>query len=283
MPELPEVEHTRENLHKWMHRARVLAVAVHDPRLVRPLAPAGFAALLTGKVVTSIDRRGKWLRLLFGAETRLFVHLGMTGWFEHSSGVPSGNPHPSANGDALRFERVRFELAHPRKKARTAVSYVDPRRWGQLVLADHDIPAFTKLGPDPLTDGIDLELLARRLARRKKQSIKESLMDQTVLAGVGNIQAMEALWHARIDPRTPAPSIATKELRAIVRGLTWTITRTLEDLSSERSGNGNPFKIYGRKGEPCPRCRAELIRYELGGRTTTACPRCQPPRYTEEP
>lgn len=275
MPELPEVEHTRRNLEAWLGGAKIVRVHASDVRPIRPVPAAAFARALEGRVVRAVDRKGKWLRLSFDDTTKLFVHLGMTGWFEHGSEAPSGNPHPSADGDLFRFERVRFEVRRPRRKATEIVAYVDPRRWGQLLLADDDTAAWKALGPDPLADGIDLDRLAQRLARRKKLSVKEALMDQSVLAGVGNIQAMEALWKAKIDPRSAASAIDRKDLRAIVRGLSWTIMRTLADLALGDDGAKNPFAIYGRKGEACPRCRAILERFDLGGRTTTMCPACQ--------
>ena len=100
-------------------------------------------------------------------------------------------------------------------------------------------------------------------------------MDQSVLAGVGNIQATEALWHARIDPRSPAGALAPRDVAAVVRGLRWTITRTIADLEKGRNAEDDPFVIYGHKGEPCRRCRTTLVRVVLGGRTTTFCPGCQ--------
>jgi formamidopyrimidine-DNA glycosylase len=203
------------------------------------------------------------LKLTLDDQRRLFVHLGMTGWFERSApGAP-----------ALRFDRVRFELE--RRGTRSRVVYVDPRRWGRMILSDEDIGVWRTLGPDPLDDGIVLERLEEKLRRRKKRSIKEVLMDQTVLAGVGNIQAIEALWKAGIHPRSKAHAISKADLRAIARGLRWTIDRTLLDLAKGGMGDANPFRIYGRKGAPCPRCGHRLESFVLGGRTTTACPACQ--------
>lgn len=263
MPELPEVEFTRQNLDRWMRGARLRAVKTEDARIVRPLAPKRFVAALTDRVVERIDRRGKWLRLLLDDGAIVFAHLGMTGWFEH--GTPEDAP--------LRFDRVTFELERKRKRSR--ITYVDPRRWGQMIVTDRDIASWTALGPDPLSDGIDVEKLAAKLARRKKGAIKVALMDQKVLAGVGNIQAIEALWRAQIDPRSAAGALDAKDVRAIVRGLRWTIERTLADLAKGDAGKKNPFLVYGRKGSPCPRCDKTLAHVTLGGRTTTYCPGCQ--------
>lgn len=262
MPELPEVEYNRKNLDRWMRGATIRGVATTDARIVRPVRVSAFVTGVTGRVVERIDRRGKWLRLLLDDGASVFAHLGMTGWFEH--GTPKDEP--------LRFDRVTFALERRRKKSR--VTYVDPRRWGRIVLSKTDLPAWTALGPDPLADGIDAKALAKKLSRRKR-SIKETLMDQSVLAGIGNIQAIEALWKAKLDPRSCADALAAADVGAIVRGLRWTIGRTLRDLEKGEAGKTNPFEIYGRKGTPCPRCDVTLVRIELGGRTTTYCPGCQ--------
>lgn len=262
MPELPEVEHTRAKLARCgvVPGATFARVVTTDARIVRPLTPRAFVRRLEGRRVERLERRGKWLRIALD-EKRLFVHLGMTGWFHEAEAEP------------VRFERVRFELR--RGARRHALVYVDPRRWGRMILAEDDIEAWTSLGPDPLADGIDVERVVTRLAKRKKQSIKEALMDQSVLAGVGNIQAIEALWRAQIDPRSRAAAVDARAMRAVARGLRWTIERTLADLAENELGSDSPFRIYGHKGEPCPRCGTRLERFELGGRTTTMCPGCQ--------
>jgi formamidopyrimidine-DNA glycosylase len=250
MPELPEVEYNRRNLERWMRGARITQVFAPDARILRPVTTRDFVRQLQGAQVAAVDRRGKWLRVRTKGPLRLFIHLGMTGWFE-----------PSRAGAApMRFERVAF---------------VDPRRWGRLVLADEDIEAWSALGPDPLSDGVDPKALLETLARSKSRTIKEALLDQSVLAGVGNIQAIEALWKARIDPRSPANALAVTHVRALIRGLHWTIERTLKDLTKEDDGARNPFRVYGRKGERCPRCSHVFERIELAGRTTTLCPGCQ--------
>lgn len=262
MPELPEVEYTRRNLERWMLHARVTAVVTSDARIVRPLTPATFVKTVTGRVVERIERRGKWLRMQLSDEQLLFAHLGMTGWFEHGS----------IHDEPLRFARVTFEVERKRKRSR--VTYVDARRWGQLIASTQELPSWSALGPDPLADGIDTHRLAERIARRKS-SIKETVMDQKVLAGIGNIQAIEALWKAGIDPRSPAAALDERDVIAVVRGLRWTLKRTLADLEKGNFGKDNPFVIYGRKGAPCPRCGATLARVILGGRTTTFCSGCQ--------
>jgi formamidopyrimidine-DNA glycosylase len=263
MPELPEVEHNRRNLTRWLRGALLERVHVYDAWILRPAAAASFKRKLTGAKVQAVERKGKWLRIELSTDHKLFVHLGMTGWFESAA----------AGGELKRFERIGFDVKRGRKRVR--VAFVDPRRWGRLIVSAADTPTWRALGPDPLSDGIDAAALHARLARSKTRTIKEALLDQKVLAGVGNIQAVEALWRARIDPRSRASALGLRAVKALERGLHWTIERTLADLAKGEAGAQNPFKVYGRKGEPCPRCGKLFERIELAGRTTTFCPGCQ--------
>lgn len=272
MPELPEVEDARRKLSRWLRGATIVSARAFDAVIMRPRAPASLARDLRGRRVVRVDRRGKWMRIVLGSgsagDAFLFSHLGMTGdWRRVALDEPD---------EEVRWERARLDVERNGKRWR--VSYADPRKFGRLVFAKTDIPAWSALGPDPLEHGIDAMKLGEKLARRGKRSIKEALMDQTVLAGVGNIQATEALWKARIDPRSKAGALATKDVAAVVRGLRWTIERTLADI--ERNGgwlddDSDPFVVYGHKGQPCPRCKTALERVMLGGRTTTYCPGCQ--------
>jgi formamidopyrimidine-DNA glycosylase len=266
MPELPEVEHVRQKLSRWMKGARIVAAHTTDRNVVS-VTPKAFAERLRGRTVKEVGRRGKWLRLMLDDGTRIFSHLGMTGWYERDG--------------SDRFERARIEVE--KRGKHSVVRYVDPRRWGRIIVTPEDTPSWQKLGPDPLLDGIDAKRLAAKLAKRTRRTIKEVLMDQSVLAGVGNIQAIEALWKAGIDPRSNAAALEAKEIAAIVRGLGWTIKRTLADLAKGENGAENPFKIYGRKGTPCPRCKTLLHRIELGGRTTTFCTGCQKRKRARRP
>jgi len=270
MPELPEVEATRRLLARWIGRATITRAQAHDARRVLAGSPAAFARALAGRAVTRVGRRGKWLRIELAGGASLYSHLGLTGrWVKRA-----------ATEEALPWERVRLDVKKGRRT--TSVRYVDPRRFGRLVVARAEPREWKQLGPDPLADGIDVAALAETLARRKL-SVKEVLMDQTVLAGVGNIQATEALWRAKIDPRSKAARVTKNDVRTIARAILWTIRRTLADLAKDGealayvqdAGGKNPFLVYGRKGEKCPRCRTTIVRVVLGGRGTTLCPRCQ--------
>jgi formamidopyrimidine-DNA glycosylase len=265
MPELPEVEDARRKLSRWLRGATIVSARAFDAVIMRPRAPVTLARDLRGRRVERVERRGKWLRIVLSGEALLFSHLGMTGDWKRVG-----------LDDEVRWERARLVVEKNGKRWR--VAYADPRKFGRLVFAREDIPSWGTLGPDPLEHGIDVGNLREKLTRRAKRSIKEALMDQTVLAGVGNIQATEALWKARIDPRSSSGALAAKEVAAVVRGLRWTIERTLADL--ERNGgwlddDSDPFVVYGHEGQPCPRCKTAFERVMLGGRTTTYCPGCQ--------
>jgi formamidopyrimidine-DNA glycosylase len=258
MPELVDVEIARRNLQRWMGGATIVGVDATDAYVLRPSSPASFRRALVGRTVRAVGRRGKWLRLELDGGTFLFSHLGMTGdWVERT---------PEAS--ELRSERARFELVRGGSKA--GVSYVDPRRFGRLVAARRDIPEWSALGPDPLADGLSVGTLAARLARSRR-AVKEVLMDQEALAGIGNILATEALWIARIDPRSRSDALSPADVNGLLRGLRSVIRLELRHKPAGES----PLRVYGRAGQPCPRCGRRLTRITLGGRTTALCPGCQ--------
>jgi formamidopyrimidine-DNA glycosylase len=255
MPELPDVEIARRNLERWMDGATILTARCADRHLLRPTSPRILAHTLTGKKVEEVERKGKWLRLSLNDGGRLFSHLGMTGdWVNVAIEAPR-----------QRFERGRFDVK--RRGRMSSVRYLDMRRFGRLIAASDDIPEWGALGPDPLVDGLDPRVLSRALSKSGR-TVKEVLMDQTVLAGIGNILATEALWMARIDPRSASRALRPPDVRATARGLRRTIARELADRATE-------FFVYGRAGEPCPRCGVPLASVILGGRTSVYCPTCQ--------
>jgi formamidopyrimidine-DNA glycosylase len=265
VPELPEVEVARRNLDQWLARHKLVTVEL-SPRVFVGRA-ASFATKLRGRTLKAVERRGKWLRLVFDGELALYSHLGMTGkWVLRDRADPP-----------QRFERARLD------SARRSVRYLDPRLLGRMRPAQGDDapPSYLALGPDPLVDGIDIVQLHNKLLRRRK-TIKETLLDQTVLAGVGNIQAAEAMWRARIHPTRSADSLSAGEVQALAKGIEGSIADTLAREDSpeityvEEPGADNPFSVYGKHGEPCPRCRTKLVRIIQGGRSTVFCPRCQP-------
>ncbi len=276
MPELPEVEHARRTLEHSLLRKHIERAKVHDARILDDDAkPAAVVRTLEGTRVTGILRRGKWLRIELDSGARVFSHLGMTGkWVAAKS-----------DDATMPFEKVRLDVSAGSKKTKTtrSVRYLDQRLFGRFVVRaprEVDLPTWTALGPDPLLDGIDVDELLAKLAHRKLP-IKPTLLDQTVLAGVGNIQATEALFTARIDPRRPARDLSRKEVAALARAITRSIAKTLALQEGpiiqyvEEAGAPNPFLIYGNEGTPCPRCKRPLAKMVLAGRGTVFCPHCQ--------
>ena len=262
MPELPEVEYAVQHLRGWLEGKKI--TTAHVPKSVIVRGPV--EKQVAGRTVASIARRGKWIRIALSGGKTLYSHLGMTGkWVRRDPRDP-----------AQRFEKARFDVRG------ASVRYLDPRMFGRLIAADH-VAAWDELGPDPLADGIDVKKLTERLSRTKR-SIKETLMDQTVLAGVGNIQASESLWRARIHPGRSAKSVAQdpKQVRALAKAILDSIRFTLEAQKREEEiayveepGTENPFKAYGRAGEKCPRRDGVFKRVVQGGRSTFYCPGCQ--------
>lgn len=252
MPELPDVEIVRRRLSRWIGGGVIVAARSRDAYVTRK-SPVAFGRALDGARVVRVERRGKWLRWALD-ERVVFAHLGMTGDWVRAA--PDAKP--------LAAERARVDVR--RGESLVSVRYTDPRRFGRLLVARGDIAEWTELGPDPYADGLDARTLEERLDARRA-SIKEALMDQHVLAGVGNIVATEALFRARIDPRKPAGTLTSSERRALARALHVTIEAGLARRD---------FLVYGRGGEPCPRCGRPLAKIVLGGRGTTFCVRCQP-------
>lgn len=268
MPELPEVEHARRMLELWIDHTRITKVTVQDARILDlHVRPAKVISALEGRRVERLERRGKWLRIALD-EGALFSHLGMTGKWVKAS--------PAA--ETLRFEKVRLDVMAGRTPR--SVRYLDPRLFGRFVVPAEDLPIWSALGPDPLVDGIDVAALHAKLQRRTL-AIKPVLLDQKVLAGIGNIYATEGLFNARIDPRRAASSLSRTETAALARGLrkalAASIARNTEETITyvEEPGADNPFVIYGNEGTPCPRCERPLAKMLLGGRGTVFCSHCQ--------
>jgi formamidopyrimidine-DNA glycosylase len=275
MPELPEVEYAARSLRRWASGRRIEAAEL-DPgarRILRPAAPRAFARAVAGARFGEIRRVGKHLLVTLekgGAPLGLVSHLGMTGkWLRRDAGaeVPS-------------HSRARLVLDDG-----GVLHYQDPRLFGRLRLVPgarfEAVPDIAALGPDPLERGIDTEALAAALGR-STLPVKVKIMDQRLLPGVGNIHASEACFRARVDPRRPARSLSLAEVKRLGEGVLASFRETLEAEDGpeityvEEPGADNPFLVYGREGERCPRCRkAEIRRVVQAQRSTFYCPRCQ--------
>ncbi|MDC3958724.1 bifunctional DNA-formamidopyrimidine glycosylase/DNA-(apurinic or apyrimidinic site) lyase [Polyangium jinanense] len=269
MPELPEVEHQARALRRILEGARIeRAEADATPVLKGKTTPATFAEALAGRSLERIERVGKQLLLSFDAGTGLACHLGMTGKWRSRVG-----DEPPRHGRARLFLHDGCVL-----------DYVDMRMLGRLEIVPRDAFAriVSSLGPDPLRDGLDASRLAARIAGTPRP-IKNVLLDQTVLAGLGNIHATEALFRARVHPSRAADSLTPAEVEALADGILATITHALAAHErddeivylSDRTDAPNPFLVYGRASEPCPRCGTPIRTLTIAGRTSPFCPRCQ--------
>jgi formamidopyrimidine-DNA glycosylase len=273
VPELPEVEAVRRDLQPFLTRARIADVDVRRPDLRVPF-PRAFRTRLVGRTVRSLDRRAKYLLATLSSGETLIVHLGMSGSFRID---PPGSPAPAAKGD--RHDHVVFSLS-----SGAAITFNDPRRFGLMLLltpaqlARH--PVLSRLGLEPLSREFDAAALARA-CRGRKSSLKVALLDQRVVAGLGNIYASEALHLARLSPFRRASTLATRagQPREAAGRLTAAIKQVLTaaiDRVSRSYRSSSRFRVYDREGEPCPRRDGGIIRRRTqAGRSTFYCPVCQ--------
>jgi len=268
VPELPEVETIRGQLAPRLEGRKLARVEILDLRLTRPYDPREVAGELEGERVVAVDRRGKYLVLRLEGGGALLVHLRMTG--------------------AFGFEPTSHERAVVELEDGSRLAYRDVRRFGTwLVVDDDELEPYLagKNGPEPLGARFTTAWLADRLAARRAP-LKAVLLDQRVVAGLGNIYADEALWRARLSPLRPANTLGQDEVarlrRAIRAALRAGIDRqgsTLRDFAKPDGSRGSmqdEFRVYGRGGEPCPRCRTPIEKTRVGGRGTWYCSRCQP-------
>lgn len=286
MPELPEVETVRLGLEPVLSGARLSRVEARRPDLRFPL-PDGFVQRLTGARIERLDRRGKYLLAPLDRDETLIMHLGMTGRFEIG-----GDGAPRAPGEfalaACAVPRHAHIVFHTDTGCR--VTYFDARRFGFMDLAaTPDLarhPRFAGMGPEPLGDAFTADHLARSFAGRR-QGAKTLLLDQHVVAGLGNIYVCEALHRARVSPTRPADGISASKLRVLVASVKAILREaldaggsTLRDYASANGALGyfqHRFEAYGREGEACGArgCRGSIERLMQGGRSTFYCPRCQ--------
>jgi len=286
MPELPEVETVRRGLVPALEGQRLERVELRRPDLRFPL-PDGFVQRLTGATVLGVERRAKYLRLALDRDETLVCHLGMSGRFEIArpgqEGARQGRFHQQV-GDDPKHEHVVLWTG-----SGTRIAFFDPRRFGYMGLIPtgqlEAHPWFAGLGPEPLGEGFDGKILRRALAR-KRQNIKAALLDQRLVAGIGNIYACEALFSARIGPERPAGSLTAPEANRLARAVKAVLLEaieaggsTLRDFAATDGALGyfqHRFKVYDREGLPCPGGSKGVIeRIVQGGRSTFHCPLCQ--------
>jgi len=285
MPELPEVETVRRGLAPAMEGRRILSAEARRPDL-RFAFPERFAARLTGTRVERIDRRSKYLLVRLGSGETLLMHLGMSGRFsvtaEDISRQPGDFVYAAPANPA--HDHVGFEM-----EGGVTVTYNDPRRFGFMTLYatdDEDTQPYLKdLGPEPLSNGFS-EARLNTAFKGRRSPVKAGLLDQHVVAGLGNIYVCEALWRARISPRRLCQSIPgvrasrlAPAVRAVIAEAIEAGGSTLRDYAGADGAMGyfqHRFDVYGREGEPCHRCEdARIERIVQSGRSSFYCPSCQ--------
>ncbi len=269
MPELPEVETIRRGLEPQLVGRRLQRVEVFQPKLRWPVAQ-DLAQNLTAAPIVALRRRGKYLLLETEAGV-LIVHLGMSGSLRFTSPELPRRPHDHAAFTLDTGQRLIF---------------YDPRRFGALIWtqAPYEHPLLSKLGVEPFDPAFSGEWLYQ-ISRARRQAVKSWVMDQQVIAGVGNIYANEALFHAGIHPTRPAEQISQEEYQQLAVSLRHTLAAaiaqggtTLRDFS-DASGRPGYFqltlKVYARAGQPCSVCTQPIQKIALGQRATYYCARCQ--------
>lgn len=294
MPELPEVETVRRGLAPVMEGRCIVRVDQRRPDLRFPL-PTNFADRLAGRRIERLDRRAKYLMALIEGGDVLAMHLGMTGRFTiampgEPNGCPLGEFTHNAGGDSA-HDHIVFHL-----EGGARVTYNDARRFGYMnlipahALAQH--PHFRALGIEPLGTALTADFLAQA-ADGRRSDLKAFLMDQRIIAGLGNIYVCEALHRAGLDPRKVAGSLTRKtgrptqralrlvsQIKAVLEAAVAAGGSTLRDYRHADGALGyfqHTFTVYGREGEPCTKagCTGTIGRIVQAGRSTFLCPRCQ--------
>lgn len=271
MPELPEVETIARNLRLGQQGAPALPgqticdVTLRWPRHVAEPGPRAFRRRIRQQTVLGVLRRGKYLVFPL-SDSCLLVHLKMSGDLVVA-------PADSAPG---RFDRTVLHL-----DSGWELRFSDARKFGKLFLVDDPSPRLGALGPDPLDEAFTADRLQERLATHRR-ALKPLLMDQSVLAGLGNIYTDEALHRARLHPLLPGHRVGTEDAHRLWSGIRETLQEGLRRNGASidwvyRGGEyQNHFRVYQRSGEPCPVCGTPIERIVLAQRSTHYCPRCQP-------
>ena len=269
MPELPEVETVRRSLLARVVGALISGVEVRERRLRKPIS-SDFESRLVGRRIEAIDRRGKYLLLSLDDGAILLVHLGMSGSLTLAPDDAVFEPH----------DHVRLRFA-----SELALTFNDPRRFGLMQVGNlEDLSELQNVGIDPLAVKWSAAEW-RNAVRGRRLPIKNLLMDQRLLAGIGNIYASEMLYRAGIRPRRRADRLRRQEIERLARAVREILERAVRlggsSISDFRDGDGRPgyfqihHAVYDRAGDPCRRCGATIRRIVMSGRSSFYCPTCQ--------
>jgi formamidopyrimidine-DNA glycosylase len=278
MPELPEVEAVAQTLRPLVERRKIRCVHVLHPIATKPQAPSQVARVAEGQRIESVQRKGKylWLQLPNGIVTFHFKLDGQLLWFSNAKKMLE-----VAN---QKESRVHVDVAFELDKG--VLGFADRRHFGRVLVWDsaEAYPSIAQLGVDAISPAFTAKRFAELLAASKRP-LKEFLLDQTRIAGIGNIYSCESLWHARLNPFRPANSLEPAESRRLHKAIVSVLARALEcclhpppdfrDATWWFQGLEKILRVYDREGEPCQRCGHEIKRIARGGRSTYFCAHCQ--------
>lgn len=286
MPELPEVETIRRGLSSLIIGRKVIKVS-HDNQRSFPNAQRDVDNFLIGAEIVSIRRRAKVLMIDFSTQYTLVIHLKMTGQLVYRGKINFGAGHPT---DSLigklpdRSTRVIFVLDD-----KSHLFFNDQRKFGWVKLLPtvevSNMDFMKKVGPEPLDASFTSEEFAARFKRRAKTSIKAALLDQSVVAGVGNIYADESLWSAKIHPKRLVNTITPDEFEALYEGVRFVMNLSIDkggstdrnyvDAEGKKGSYLDFANVSRRENQACPRCGATIIKLRVAGRGTHVCANCQ--------
>lgn len=277
MPELPEVETIRAQLAERIPGRTFASVEVFDPKLVSPAEPEEFVEAVEGRRIESVGRRGKYLLIGLDSEDTLAVHLRMTGRLHWQAGPPH---------EEERFLRARFHLDDG-----STMTFGDMRRFGRAWIvsgspAEREAYWGGRIGVEPLSPQFTARVLERLLADRRGP-IKAVLLNQALVAGLGNMYVDEALFQARVHPERPAGSLDAAELKRLHRAIRDRLAAAVaaggasidsyRDSLGEKGTMQDLLRVHLHEGEPCPNCRTTIRKTRVAQRGTYWCPRCQTP------
>ena len=286
MPELPEVETVRRGLSKLITGKKILAVERRTDKSL-PVAKADIDRFVVGSTILEVRRRAKMLIVDLSSEYSLLIHLKMTGQivFRGEENWGAGHPNDSFLGQLPdRSTRVIFTLSDG-----NTLFFNDQRKFGWIKLyptmSINDLPEITKLGPEPLI-GDPTEEFIRRIRRHPRIAVKAAILDQTTIAGVGNIYADESLWRAQLHPQTKVSQLEDDDLKKLLTCIQDVMNTSITAGGStarnyvKADGSKGDYldkfaAVYNRTNSPCFRCGREIIKTKVAGRGTHYCPYCQ--------
>ena len=269
MPELPEVETIARQLRARGIEGRIiLSVKVAWPRMVEPLSAASFSKQIRGTTIDKISRVGKWMMFSLSSGKTIMIHLRMAGSFSMEPG---------------QHDRLVLKLSDG-----LTLHYRDTRKFGRWKLVDDPQVILGKLGPDALTRQFTRAYFCEAM-RLRHRMIKPLILDQSMVAGLGNIYADEALWKSKIHPERRSDALTDAELENLFKAIKQVLKigvknrgtslgdgkTNYRDVEGESGGHRDEVKAYGRSGKPCARCKTALEKIVVAQRGTTFCPKCQ--------